>query len=215
MTLAELIARFRREEVDAVEPYLWSDVELTAWFNEAQDEACRRALLLIDSKSPAAKVSFAAGAMGIELDPSVIFVRRAALAANNIPLMPRVARTMDEEVPGWEGAMASTPRVFVPDWQTDYLRFWPPALTGGTLNMTVVRLPADVMGTSGEPEIAARYQPFLLDWVRFRAYSKQDAETFNATKAEKNEEAFIKQFGAASAVNEHWALEQYYDIGAN
>ena len=64
-------------------------------------------------------------------------------------------------------------------------------------------------------EILPRYQPYLLEWVRFRAYSKQDAEVFNPAKAKASEALFISQFGQASAVNEHWALEQYYDIGHN
>lgn len=215
MTLAELRARFRTQEVDAVAPYFWSDAELATWINEAQDEACRRALLLVDSKSAAAKASFAAGAIGVDLHPSVIFIRRASLASSNTPLVAKVARSMDEEVPGWEGAMPSVPRVFVPDWQTSYLRFWPPAVAAGTVNMTVIRAPLDVAGDGDDLEIAPRYQPFLLDWVRFRAYSKQDGETINPTKAKAGEEAFDRQFGKASAINEHWALEQYYDMGHN
>jgi len=145
----------------------------------------------------------------------VIFVRRATLASSNAPMIPKVVRSMDEEIPGWEGAMASVPRVFIPDWQTGYLRFWPPAVASGTVNMTVVRAPLDVAGDGDDLEIAPRYQPFLLDWVRYRAYSKQDAEVFNATKVKDSAEAFEKQFGKASAVNEHWALEQYYDMGHN
>ncbi len=215
MTLAELRARFRTEEVDTELPYLWSDAELSTWINEAQDEACRRALLLVDSRSAAAKVSYLAGAEGVSLHPAVIFVRRATLASSNAPMIPKVVRSMDEEIPGWEGAMASVPRVFIPDWQTGYLRFWPPAVASGTVNMTVVRAPLDVAGDGDDLEIAPRYQPFLLDWVRYRAYSKQDAEVFNATKAKDSAEVFEKQFGKASAVNEHWALEQYYDMGHN
>ncbi len=215
MTLAELRTRFRIEEADTQTPYLWSDGELATWINEAQDEACRRALLLVDSRSVAAKATYLAGAIGVDLHPSVIFVRRAALASSNIPLVPKVARSMDEEVPGWEDSMASVPRVFVPDWETGYLRFWPPAVAAGTVNMTVVRAPLDVASDGDDMEILPRYQSYLLDWVRFRAYSKQDAEVFNQAKAKASEALFVSQFGQASAVNEHWALEQYYDIGHN
>ena len=215
MTLAELRTRFRIEEQDTATPYLWSDAELAIWINEAQDEACRRGLLLVDSRSVASKATFSASAIGVDLHPSVIFVRRACLASSNIPLVPKVARSMDEEVPGWEGSMASVPRVFVPDWETSYLRFWPPSVASGTVNMTVVRTPLDVASDGDDMEILPRYQPYLLEWVRFRAYSKQDAEVFNPAKAKASEALFISQFGQASAVNEHWALEQYYDIGHN
>lgn len=216
MNLGELRARFRSEERDAVAPYLWSDADLNAWLNDAQDEACRRALLLVDSTSAAATASFAANDTGVTLAPSVIYVRRATLASSYLPLTPRVTRTMDEEVPGWENAQASVPRVFVPDWQTGYLRFWPPAAAEGTVRMTVVRTPlAPMESDSDEPEIRAQYHAYLLDWVRARAYSAQDADTYDPKKADKFLAQFVQRFGDTSPVNEHWALEQYYDVGAN
>lgn len=216
MTLAELMARFRREEKDTVVPYHWAPEDLTAWLNEAQEEACRRALLLVDSMSTASTASFAAGATGVKLNDSVIYVRRATLASSSIPLTPRVARSMDEEVPGWEGSMASVPRVFVPDWQTGYLRFWPPAAAAGSVHMTVVRTPLEPMvADTDEPEIRSQYHAYLLDWVRFRAYDVMDADRFDPQKSAKNYTAFVSRFGETSAVGEHWALEQYYDVGAN
>lgn len=216
MNLGELRARFRSEEKDAVAPYLWSDEDLNAWINDAQEEACRRALLLVDSTTSAALAAYGAGDIGVALDPSVIYVRRATLAGNNLPMAPRVARTMDEEVPGWENAQASVPRVFVPDWQTGYLRFWPPAVAAGTVRMTVVRTPLSPMESdSDEPEIRAQYHAYLLDWVRARAYNTQDADTYDPKKADKSMALFVQRFGDTTPANEHWALEQYYDIGAN
>lgn len=216
MNLLDLRTRFRNEVKDTAQPYLNTDAQVNEWINEAVDEACRRALLLVDSTTEASYVDFAASAVGIDLHPSVIFVRRATLAASSMPLLPRVARTMDEEVPGWESAQPSTPRVFIPDWQTNYLRFYPPALAADRLKMTVVRTPLDIMSSdSDEPEILPRYHARLLDWVKFRAYSVQDSDIYDTKKAALHEAAFIQQFGQASAVNEHWALEQYYEVGAN
>ena len=48
MTLAQLIAQFRREADDAVAHYLFSDAAVTDWLNEAVDEACVRSLLIHD-----------------------------------------------------------------------------------------------------------------------------------------------------------------------
>lgn len=216
MNLEELRSRFRSEVRDNVEPYFASDEEIDAWMNEAQEEACRRALLLVDSTSAAATAAFLAGAKGVDLHASVIFVRRAILAASSIPLQPVVSRTMDEMVPGWEGSMDSVPRTFVPDWQTGYLRFWPPALDAGTVKLTVVRTPLlPMVGDGDKPEIRPQYHAYLLDWAKFRYYSTQDADSYDPKKADKHEVAFIKQFGQSAAVDEHWSLEQYYDIGAN
>ena len=216
MTLAELMARFRREEKDNVAPYIWADEDLTAWLNEAEEEACRRALLLVDSTSTAAAAVYAAGALGVKLHDSVIYVRRATLASSSIPLTPRVSRTMDEEIPGWEASMASNPIAFVPDWQTGYLRFWPPSAAAGSIKMTVVRTPMSPMAVSGdEPEIRSQYHSYLLDWVRFRAYDVMDADRFDPMKSASNYTSFSARFRATSAICEHSALEQYYDSGAD
>ena len=46
MTLEELIASFREDSNDELEPYLWGDEAVTRWLNEAQDEAAVRGRLL-------------------------------------------------------------------------------------------------------------------------------------------------------------------------
>lgn len=217
MTLTELIARFRREESDTALPYAWSDATITDLLNEAENEACRRALLLVDSTTAAiAKVSFLANAVGIALPSTVIYVRRATLASTGKKLIPKVSADMDESIPGWESDSASEVQAFIPDWQTQYLRFWPPSASADTLNMTVVRTPIDTMSTGSDtPEIPARYHAYLLDWVRFRCYADMDADQYDPVKSEKAEAKFIANFGKTSAIDEHWAAEQYYDIGAN
>lgn len=215
MNLGELRDRFRRETNDLVKPYFWSDDELVAWLNEAQEEACRRALLLVDSTSDAAVIDLSAGDIGADLHPSVIFVRRA-IRGNGQALIPRVARSMDEEAPGWELAQPSTPYVFVPDWQTGYLRFYPPAKNAETIRLTVVRTPLNPMVNDEDaPEIRSQYHAYLLDWVKSRAYGKQDADSYDPKKADFHEKQFILRFGETTAIGEHWALEQYYDVGSN
>jgi hypothetical protein len=216
MNLGELRARARREMKDTAKPYLISDEDIDAWLNEAEIEAARRAFLLVDSTSDAAVVDITAGELGGELHPSVIYVRRARLASTKRPLIPKVSRSMDEENPSWEEASPSTPLVFVPDWQTGYFRIFPPSLVADTALLTVVRNPlATMQGDEDSPEIREHYHPMLLDWVKFRAYSQPDADLFNARLAEKHESAFIKNFGQVAPIDEHWALEQYYDVGNN
>lgn len=215
MNKEQLRARWRRDVKDTVKPFLWSDDDFDDWINEAEREAARRAFLLVDSTSDAAQLDLAAGDIGADLDPSVIFVRRATLPSGK-PLVPRVARAMDEEVPGWENAQASTPVVFVPDWQARYLRFWPPTKLATTVRMTVVRLPRKAMTADADsPEIPEHDQLHLLDWVKFRCYDVQDSDGYDPEKSAKHEKKFIDRFGQSTSIGEHWALEQYYDVGAN
>lgn len=215
MNLRELIDRYRLDTGDQVRPYLWSDEEITSYANEAEDETCRRAGLLVDSSSELTQLDVSAGDTTAELGEGVIYVRRVRLLSNGQGLVPRVSRAMDEEIPGWEDASPATPIVFVPDWESGKLRFWPPFAAADTLRLTVVRTPSRPMcADSDSPEIPRRYHAGLLNWMKHLGYQKQDADTFDAAKASRFEERFSAEFGPPSAaIDEHWAAEQYYGIG--
>lgn len=216
MTLGELISRFRREVKDTVKPYFCADEDIIAWLNEAEEEACRRAFLIVDSTSTASQLDIAAGDVGSDLDPLVIFVRRATLQSTHRPLIPAVVRSMDEELPGWESAQASVPTRFIPDWQTGYLRLYPPSRGADTIKLTVVRLPARPMvEEDDEPEIRRQFHAYLLDWAKHRAYNIPDSDFFDAKKSDYHLSVFTQKFGETSAISEAWAMEQYYDVGAN
>ena len=217
MNLRQLMDRYRNDTLDNAEPPFISDEELIDYINEAEVEACRRALLLVDSTSQLAEMAVPAGALGVDLDERIIYVRRARLASRGRPLAFRVVRAMDEENPGWEGAMASVPVAAVPDWQTNYLRFWPPSQAADTLKTTVVRTPTNPMSDDEDvPEIPSRYHVHLLKWVKHLAYSKQDCDMFDPGKAQQFDDQFTAEFGPPrAAIDEHWAEEQYYDVGAN
>lgn len=216
MTLGELISRFRREVKDTVKPYFCADEDIIAWLNEAEEEACRRAFLIVDSTSTASQLDIAAGDVGADLDPLVVFVRRATLQSTHRPLIPAVVRSMDEELPGWENAQASVPTRFVPDWQTGYLRLYPPSRSADTIKLTVVRLPVrQMVEEDDEPEIRRQFHAYLLDWAKHRAYNIPDSDFFDANKSDYHLSVFTQKFGETSAISEAWAMEQYYDVGAN
>ena len=215
MNLAELRKLFRITAKDTQKPYLVSDDEVDSFANDAVDEACRRASLIVDSSSKVAEVDISEGDTYVELDDSIIYVRRARLASSGIPLAPRVARTMDESVPGWEDSIASTPIAFVPDWESGKLRLWPPTAYSDTVNMTVIRTPTSPMTEDSDtPEIPARYHRSLLDWMLHLGYLKRDADLFDPSKASEHEKRFAAEFGPPSAaIDENFGAEQYYDVG--
>lgn len=215
MNLRQLIDAFRSRTMDKPSNRLWSDDEITEYANEAVDEACRRANLIVDSSSAAASCDLSVGDTYIELHESVIKVRRATLASTGTPLTMIVSRTMDERVPGWELSIASTPQVAVPDWESGKLRLWPPAAYADSVLLTVVRSPLNEMSAEDdEPEIPKRYHRALVDWMLHQGYLKQDADTLDVVKAASFEERFASEFGPpSSAIDEHWAFEQYHDIG--
>ena len=73
MKLEQLVALFRSEVDDTAAPYLWTDPEVIDYAADAEMEACRRALLLIDSSTVATcQYTVAPGASVVTLDPRVL-----------------------------------------------------------------------------------------------------------------------------------------------
>lgn len=215
MKLRELIEIFRNEVDDAAEPFLWTEEELIEYTNDAENEAARRGRLLVDSTTPEiCEIALVAGTAAYALDPRVIFVRRARVASRSLPLARATLRDFDSEVPGWE-AHTGTITSFITDYDTGKLRLYRKPTADDTLLLSVTRLPLNEMKKLDDaPEIHARFQRNLRHWLKFRAYSKQDAETKDDKKAAEGLALFVKEFGeASSAIDEEWiSREQRGDV---
>lgn len=209
MNLGELIDSYRQESFDTRKPPFVSDSVLTQFANQAEQEACRRAHLLVDSTAPFCSVDVSTGDDLVQLDPVIINVRRAKLSISAYSLTPVRAEEMDRVNPGWE-RHTGTPTTYVTDYQTGYIRLYPSIKQSATLTMTVSRLPMDDMEyMEDEPEIRKEYHPGLVNWLLYRAYSKQDSDIFNADKAAASLRLFEAEFGQkASARNEQWMRDR-------
>jgi hypothetical protein len=206
MRLRDLITLFRNETDDATEPFLWPDEEAIEFANDAQIEACRRARLLVDSSTTAVcEIAVTAGEPLLDLDPRVLFVRRARFAAS-LPLRRMTMQDMEAFDPYWMDALDATPRFFVPDYETGKLLLSPPPDSDATLLLTVVRDPlVDMDSDDDTPEIAARYHRSLRYWMMARAYGKQDAEANDPKKEATALALFEQEFGRkSSAIDEAW-----------
>lgn len=214
MTLRDLIDIFRHEVDDVAEPYLWTEEELIEYANDAQNEACRRARLLIDSTTEAiCQIDVLIGTASYALDPRVIFIRRAKVASSVLPLARASLRDMDDAALGWDAHTGSV-RAYLTDVDSGRVRLYRIPTATDTLHLTVVRLPlAEMVSLDDAPEIHVRYQRSLRHWMCFRAYSKQDAETKDDKKAAEGLALFEQEFGKKSAaIDEEWiGREQAYD----
>ncbi len=207
MTLGDLIGAFRDEAGDKVNnPYFWPTKQLTKWANEGETEACRRAQLLIDSTSPSCSVPVVAGTPVVGLDPVVLCVMRARMDANPLPMAFQTLRDMDACALGWE-SVTGKPVVCVTDYQSGAIRLYPSPSEDGTLLLTISRLPSYQMESdTDEPEIRPEHHPALVQWMLYRAYAKQDADTFDPRKSASALAEFEREFGSkASARNELWS----------
>ena len=218
MTLGEIIANFRLRAFDSVAPYLWSDDELREFADDAENESCERAYLLRDTTTPEiCNVSVIAGTASYLLDSRILVVTRAKLDNTAVPLglmsteamdrtagaMPRDWRTqsrswMADVGGGWE-QRSGTPAVALldPEGTRWKLTLTPKPVVNDTLRLQVFRLPIGPLSIDegNVPEIPYRLHPRLVDWMMYRAYSKQDVETKDTVKAAQAEAAFAASFG--------------------
>lgn len=196
MTLAELIASFRQDAGDKAEPYLWADHLVKGWLNEAQQEAAVRRRLLYGS-APAINVTTAAGRTypftGLfEVTHATLQVSDLSAPASELGIVSRDG--MDRIDAGWRTRPGVPARLIVEDTQV---------VLGGaverdyTLTLEGYRLPAAVLSADADtPEIAPVHHRFLVHWALHRAYSNQDADTFDAARAAREEAAFTAYFGS-------------------
>jgi hypothetical protein len=83
MTLGDLHDRFRAKIQDKTEPYQFSESDVTGFFNDAEQEACDRAHLIIDKTTDAyCRLALSAYAPTYALNAKVIQVREVYLGAS-------------------------------------------------------------------------------------------------------------------------------------
>ena len=209
MNAGELIASYRDESLDLATPPLVKDDRLLQFASEAENEACRRAGLLVDSLADFCFVQVDANDPLVPIDPRIINIRRAKLSISTYSLSPVRAEEMDRVNPGWESHVG-TPTTYVTNYQTNAIRLYPKQQVAAELTMTVSRLPLDRLSNkTDEPEIREEHHPALVQWMLYRAYSKQDSDLFDANKAARALAEFEKEFGKkASARNERWQADR-------
>lgn len=205
MNAGELIDAYRDESFDKAVPPFVKDDMLLQFATQAEQEACRRAHLLVDSASGMCSVSVSANEPLVDIDPRIINIRRAKLSISTYSLSPVRAEEMDRVNPGWE-SHRGTPTTYVTDYQTNAIRLYPNPQVACDLTMTVSRLPMSDLRANGDtPEIRKEAHLALVQWILYRAYSRQDADMFDPNKAARALAEFEKEFGKkSSARNERW-----------
>lgn len=199
MTLEELIAQVRVDSDDLESDYLSTDANITAWLNEAEQEACIRARLIHDETTSAVcSIAVTAGVRTYALHSAIIDIDRASFTAtgstteNVLSLTDRVE--MDRLYSDWR-TRVDVPRQAIQNDTTFQLCCVPS--TAGTIALECYRLPLVNIEDQGseEPEIGRIHHRHLVQWALHRAYSRPDAEIFNPNKAATALAEFTRVFG--------------------
>ncbi len=208
MNLNDLIigAQNQADEIVDKPDLFWSLEEWTEYANDAENEACIRANLILDKSSGLTSIAVLSGTATYTISELILIVKRAKLTSGTEPLVKTSRRVLDATYPGWE-AESGTVRSWLPDESNKIVLYKSPS-AADTLNLMVSRLPLTPMLLADKltdtPEIDVQYHEGLLDWMLHRAYSKQDSETLDKGKAKEHLARFEKRFGerpSASIVN--------------
>lgn len=195
MNLTELLEAARARLDDEVGPYRWSDQQLKHWLNEANSEACRRTRYLVDNTKSASIVS---GTAAYSFPDGVIFLQRAKLDGEDMPLTFCSYKDLDEYSSGWE-SHTGTPTHIICDLSINKYTLYPIPDAAKTVRFVSVMEPEPL---THESELPSRFGYGLVDWVMGRAYQLGDADKINRQASMEYFAAFDAEFGTRSSAKD-------------
>lgn len=194
MNTTELRNTFRAEFFDTEEPYLVSDALVYTYLDEAQKMFCRLTEGIEDGRK--FTIALVAGTEWYPLSRSILKLRKVTDAAG------RKVDTISQEGADQAGVRfdgrAGPVKALVTGIEKGKVRAWPVPHEASTLRLDVFRLPATIEAGS-ELEIDEQHHLPLLLWVKHKAYSIHDAETYDKAKAEDYEFRFRNYCASARA----------------
>lgn len=196
MKASELIQIIREDYLDDVsEPHLWRVETLMRMLSRAQEEACMRQRLMVDSDTAAVcAVPLVADQRSYSLDPRIVLVERIEYGGR--VLEKRTKAQLDRLQPGWQSSTGLIDAYYQNDLKITLVQ--PPAVTddGQNLALTVWRMPlAPIAALDDVPEIAAQYHFELIWHVIGSAFSLPNEDTQDVRRADYYLAKFDSVFG--------------------
>jgi hypothetical protein len=192
MTPKELLDLFRKEVDDLSKPYLWSDEEFYYYLNEAQNLHVRLIGGIADRRSPMTKLTYKTGDQFKKYDERILRIKGAFDESNKIMTVMNLDNFesvyLEDDYGqrrnvGLEDDRTGNIEYLITDVEAEEMQFYPIPDHDGWIRLYVYRLPLEVVTASSELEIPSFHHMNLLNWVKHKAYLKQDVETFNMSKA--------------------------------
>jgi hypothetical protein len=203
MNLSGLRDSFRARAGDTKKPYLWSDLEVDAYINEAYTEAVDRGLVIYDRESFTVDVEV--GITDYQLPPAIIRVIGAAVTSRSGVDLPE---SEPEPMRLSNRRYDFTSREFVDGaaYRIDEDGMFVLASSpteAAVIALEVHRYPDMLEGDDDEPVVMAIYHQKMLSWALKLAYLKPDADTFDLGLSDKHDEEFTRTFGPPKTAQDH------------
>lgn len=198
----ELIDRFRADIVDVAKPYLWSDEEVVNYADDAYRMFIRLTGGIADFTSDLTKIQLVTGEDIVEPHESILRVMTATLASTgneievlNATDLPMLFQSNVDYGSLRTLSMKNLPgavRWLIMGMERNKAKVVQIPIADDEINMFVYRLPKDHITDEKHElgDIAEEHHIHLLKGMKGLAYLKQDAETFDKTKAAESEAAF-------------------------
>lgn len=200
MNSTNLHDAFREDVRDTQSPYLWTSSEVYRYANDAQNVFCRLQGGIADASSSLTQIAASAGEAFGTVSSKLLKVRYAARASDSVEVeilnFEDLQRTSALDDYGYSARMSldatqGVIRAMIVGMESNRVRFVPVPETAETIALIVYRMPLeDITGAGIDLEIDEQHHEHLLLWMKHRAYSKQDAETFDKGKATEFETRF-------------------------
>lgn len=216
MNPAELLELFREETDDISEPFLWSDKNFYTYLNDAQDVFIRMIGGVADRRSPLTKINYKTGDQFLKYDDRILKIKSAQDDRNNKIEIQNV----DSLEGGYlqndygtrinagldDGLTGSVIQYLITDVDAADIQMYPIPDHDGYVKLYIYRRPLKpITGASSPIEIPSFNHLNLLNWVKYKAYMKQDVEAFDKTKARDFKQDFLD--GITEAKSEKAARE--------
>jgi hypothetical protein len=200
-TSDELYDLFRSDVVDTVRPYLWSDEEVYVYMNDAYFMFVRLTGGISDFSSDATQITALNGEPTSEVSDKILRFRQASLVATgedvSIINAQDVHTLTDEDygvlrrlnLPSTVGKV----RYMVTGEQDSLVSWYPIPDQDYTVRFLLERLPLSTITDGGQSftGVAEHHHYHFLKWMKGLAYRKQDAETFDMTRANQEQSDFM------------------------
>lgn len=204
MTPAQLYDLYRAEAFDQEEPFLWSDIEVAAYAELAQEMFVRLTGGIQDATSALTELDVDTGEKWIAYDPKILRIVSATLRSTGRPVFVLNPPELNDAVgKSWSPESINLPGsvcAIVLGLDDASIRVVQVPEADDVIDLVIERLPLLPPSSSVALEVQPQHHYYLLSWMKHLGYLKQDAETFD--KAKSDEEGAIFTAYCAQALLE-------------
>lgn len=188
MNTTELEQAFRQEVRDLAPPYLWSQTEILAYANDAQNALCRLGGGIGDSTSALTRIDFAPNTEYVDISPRILKLRAVHLESTGEEL--RIMNHEDYYLRGGTrrlGNLIPGPvKAVVTGMTANKLMLVDIPIDTDALRLVLYRMPLESLTEPFQDlEVDEYHHRPLLMWMKHLAHMKQDAETYDRGRSEQ------------------------------